>query len=162
MEQRTSDAALKDVQAPPTREEFVYGMEQRRNYATSRDAQINLRSAQEAQGKGSRKLCSIGGCTNKACKVHKAWSKGTIMQYRRMHKSRQERRHLLEAWSKESTYNGRSVYETWSKGDLYAVKLDVQINQGKEECAFGMVRRRNDAALRNAPSQIKLRLVLCV
>ena len=44
----------------------------------------------------------------------------------------------------------------------HGVKLDVQINQGKEECAFGMVRRRNDPALRNAQSQIKLRLVLCV
>jgi hypothetical protein len=50
-----------------------------------------------------------------------------------------------------------------AKVNLYAnVKLDVQINQGKEECAFGMVRRRNDSALRNAQSQIKLSLVLCV
>eukprot|EP00984_Skeletonema_dohrnii_P035380 scaffold35059_cov283-Skeletonema_dohrnii-CCMP3373.AAC.2 len=55
-------------QAPPTREEFVCGMEQRRNDAASRNAQINLRSAQEAPGKDSRKLYSIEGCTNKACK----------------------------------------------------------------------------------------------
>ena len=55
------------TRAPPTREECVCGMEQRRNYAASRDAQINLRSVQKAQGKDRRKLCSIEGCTNKAC-----------------------------------------------------------------------------------------------
>ena len=114
--------ALKDVRAPPTREEdCVCGIEEeRRNYAASRDAQINLRSAQEAQGKDSRKLCSIEGCTNQSVQgriVYEAWSKGKIMHYWRIHKSRQERRHLLEAWSKESTYNGRSVHETWSKGE---------------------------------------------
>eukprot|EP00984_Skeletonema_dohrnii_P001431 scaffold457_cov117-Skeletonema_dohrnii-CCMP3373.AAC.1 len=85
-------------------EEFVCGMEQRRNYAASRDAQINLRSAQEAQGKDSPKLCSIEGCTNKARKG------GLCMRH----------------------------------------GAKVQL------C------RRNDAALRNAQSQIKLRLVLCV
>eukprot|EP00984_Skeletonema_dohrnii_P032899 scaffold27971_cov83-Skeletonema_dohrnii-CCMP3373.AAC.4 len=137
--ERTIDAALKDVRAPPTREEFVCGIEQTRNYAASRDAQINLKSVQKAQVKDSRKLCSIEGCTNKTCKG------GLCMRHG-----------AKEAWSKESTYNGRSVHETWSKGEPQCcVKLDVQINQGKEECAFGMVRRRNDAALRNAPSQIK-------
>ena len=61
--------ALKDVRAPPTREEdLCVRHRERRNYAASRDAQINLRSAQEAQGKDSRKLCSIEGCTNEACK----------------------------------------------------------------------------------------------
>eukprot|EP00985_Skeletonema_marinoi_P007436 scaffold3269_cov80-Skeletonema_marinoi.AAC.1 len=58
------------TRAPPTREEdCVCGIEEeRRNYAASRDAQINLRGVQEAQGKDSRKLCSIEGCTNEACK----------------------------------------------------------------------------------------------
>jgi hypothetical protein len=80
-----------------------------------------------------KKLCSFEGCTNQSeeCArgtrqrqmykqsvqgmiVYEAWtwSKGKIiMQYRRMHKSRQERRHLQEAWSKESTLQSRRLHK---------------------------------------------------
>eukprot|EP00984_Skeletonema_dohrnii_P014681 scaffold6206_cov76-Skeletonema_dohrnii-CCMP3373.AAC.1 len=135
-------------------------MEQRRNYASSRDAQINLRSAQEAQGKDSRKLCSIEGCTNKACKG------GLCMRHGAKVKLCSTGGYTNHAKNGDicSRHGAEGVcMKHGAKVNLYAtVKLDVQINQGKEECAFGMVRRRNDAALRNAQSQIKLSLVLCV
>ena len=52
---RSNYAALKDVQAPPTREEdCVCSMEERRNYAASRDAQINLKLEVCASGTGQR------------------------------------------------------------------------------------------------------------
>eukprot|EP00984_Skeletonema_dohrnii_P000460 scaffold158_cov103-Skeletonema_dohrnii-CCMP3373.AAC.3 len=149
MEQRTLDAALKDVQAPPTREEFVCGMEQTRNYAASRDAQINLRSVQEAQGKDRRKLFSIEGCsnTNKACKGglcmrHGAKVKLCITGGYTNHAKNGGicRRHGAK---NQLTTEGVCM-KHGAKVNLNAVKLDVQINQGKEECAFAMVRRRND------------------
>eukprot|EP00985_Skeletonema_marinoi_P020080 scaffold11766_cov154-Skeletonema_marinoi.AAC.2 len=52
---RSNYAALKGVQAPPTREEYcVCGMEERRIDAASRNAQINLKLEVCAPGTGQR------------------------------------------------------------------------------------------------------------
>eukprot|EP00984_Skeletonema_dohrnii_P016364 scaffold7259_cov77-Skeletonema_dohrnii-CCMP3373.AAC.6 len=150
------------IQAPPTREEFVCGMEQRRNDAASRNAQINLRIAQEAQGKGSRKLCSIEGCTNKACKGGLCMRHGAKVKVCSTggYTNHAKNGGICSRHGAKNQLTTEGVcLKHGAKANLYAVKLDVQINQGKEECAVG---RRNDSALRNAQSQIKLRLVLCV
>ena len=62
-------------------------------------------------------LCITGGCTNHAKNGGICWRHGAKNQL---------------------TTEGVCM-KHGAKVNLYAVKLDVQINQGKEECAFGMV-----------------------
>ena len=72
-------------------------------------------------------LCSTGGCTNHA-------KNGGIC-----------RRHGAK---NQLTTEGVCM-KHGSKVNLYGVKLDVQINQGKEECASDMEQISNDAALKD-------------